>query len=149
MRVRLGSFEGFLKKLMVQHSMRPTCHACLRPQTTCICHLIPSVYTDIEVLILQHPLEVFETKGTARLLHLSLSNSQILTGEIFDEALFISSKQSILLYPVTPEEHSINHHRRYLAKKPKNTYQKPIFANTTQIGFAKFTNRPIHHPQSA
>jgi DTW domain-containing protein YfiP len=59
------------------------------------------------VLILQHPQEVLETKGTARLLHLSLPNSKISTGEIFDELILISSKQSILLYPVTPEDHSL------------------------------------------
>jgi DTW domain-containing protein len=91
--------------------MRPSCAKCLRPQRTCICHLISSVETDIEVLILQHPLEVNETKGTASLLHLSLPNSSILVGEVFDEKLLTSelfhSKNSILLYPTTPEDHSL------------------------------------------
>jgi DTW domain-containing protein len=91
--------------------MRPSCAKCLRPQRTCICHLISSVETDIEVLILQHPLEVNETKGTASLLHLSLPNSSILVGEVFDEKLLNSelfhSKNSILLYPTTPEDHSL------------------------------------------
>jgi DTW domain. len=39
-----------------------------------------------EVLILQHPLEVHEAKGTARLLHLSLPHSRMVTGERFDAA---------------------------------------------------------------
>jgi DTW domain-containing protein len=69
--------------------------------------LISSVETDVEVLILQHPQEVLETKGTARLLHLSLPNSKISAGEIFDESILISSKQSILLYPVTQEDNSL------------------------------------------
>jgi DTW domain-containing protein len=65
---------------------------------------------------LQHPLEVNETKGTARLLHLSLPNSQLLIGEVFDEADLFSinkssnnsnAKYSILLYPTTPEDHSL------------------------------------------
>lgn len=87
--------------------MRPNCAICLRPKITCICHLITKVDTAIEVLILQHPLEVTETKGTARLLHLCLPNSQLLTGEVFDEAQLVSSKQSILLYPITPEDYSL------------------------------------------
>lgn len=56
---------------------------------------------------MQHPLEASETKGTARLLHLCLSNSQLLIGEIFNETQLLSSKQSILLYPITPEDHSL------------------------------------------
>lgn len=35
-------------------------------------------------MILQHPLEVAQAKGSARLLHLCLPHSRILTGEVFD-----------------------------------------------------------------
>jgi DTW domain-containing protein YfiP len=91
--------------------MRPTCPNCLRPKAGCICHLISKVHSDAEVLILQHPLEVAETKGTARLLHLCLPNSRILVGEIFENAVFndelFLSKKSILLYPTTAEDHSL------------------------------------------
>ena len=38
-----------------------------------------------EVLILQHPLEQHHPKGSARLLHLSLSGSVLLTGETFEQ----------------------------------------------------------------
>jgi DTW domain-containing protein len=86
---------------------RQICSACLRPTTTCICHLISSIHSDIEVLILQHPLEVLETKGTARLLHLSLPNSILLVGEVFYKAQLLSTKDTMLLYPVTPEDHSL------------------------------------------
>jgi DTW domain-containing protein len=87
--------------------MRPTCLTCLRAQTTCICHLISKIHSNVEVLILQHPLEILETKGTARLLHLCLPNSRLSTGEIFDATVFNSSKQSILLYPITLEDDSL------------------------------------------
>ena len=87
--------------------MRPTCPTCLRAKITCICHLVSSVNTDVEVLILQHPLEVLETKGTARLLHLCLPNSSVLTGEVFEESQLLSTKNTILLYPITPEDHSL------------------------------------------
>jgi DTW domain-containing protein YfiP len=79
----------------------------LRPNITCICHLISIVKTDIEVLILQHPLEVAQTKGTARLLHLCLPNSQLMIGELFDTQALSSAKHSILLYPITGEDHSL------------------------------------------
>lgn len=92
---------------MLQHHMRPTCPTCLRAKITCICHLVSSVHTDVEVLILQHPLEVLETKGTARLLHLCLPNSSVLTGEVFKESQLLSTKNTILLYPITPEDHSL------------------------------------------
>jgi DTW domain-containing protein len=87
--------------------MRPTCPTCLRAKTGCICHLISKIHSDVEVLILHHPLEVNETKGTARLLHLSLPNSKLLIGDVFDEKLLLSIKNSILLYPITPEDHSL------------------------------------------
>jgi DTW domain-containing protein len=87
--------------------MRPTCPTCLRPQTGCICHLVSIVHSDVEVLILQHPLEVLETKGTARLLHLCLPNSKLLTGELFEDTVWVSSKNTIMLYPITPEDHSL------------------------------------------
>jgi DTW domain-containing protein len=90
--------------------MRPSCARCLRAQSACICYLVSSVETDVDVLILQHPQEVLETKGTARLLHLSLPNSRLLTGEVFEDGLLknsLSAKKSILLYPTTPEDHSL------------------------------------------
>lgn len=56
---------------------------------------------------MQHPLEVHEAKGTARLLHLCLPNSRLVRGEVFDATLFDSPKQSILLYPETPPDPSL------------------------------------------
>ena len=40
----------------------------------------------MEVLVLQHPLEVHHPKGSARLLHLCLPHSRLLSGEMFDPA---------------------------------------------------------------
>lgn len=48
-----------------------------------------------EVLILQHPMEVDNAKGSARLLHLSLKTSRMLTGEVFDEKVL----QALLTAP--------------------------------------------------
>lgn len=54
------------------------------------------------MLILQHPLEVNHVKGTARLLHMSLPRSRLVTGEVFDESLFERGRH-VLLYPDTPQ----------------------------------------------
>ena len=63
---------------------RATCERCLRPLCTCICQWVTPVAHRVQVLILQHPLEVAHAKGSARLLHLCLSHSRMLTGEVFD-----------------------------------------------------------------
>ena len=96
---------------------RPSCTRCLRPQNTCICQWITPVAPMVDVLVLQHPLEVYNPKGSARLLHLSLQGSRMATGEVFDGRLLLGSpeedapalhspKYNILLYPDTPLEHA-------------------------------------------
>lgn len=88
---------------------RLICSHCLRPQQTCICRWRTPIAHAIDVLILQHPLETAHAKGSARLLHLSLPNSRLLIGEVFDEhelktLLYAQRKQPILLYPNTPDD---------------------------------------------
>jgi DTW domain-containing protein YfiP len=87
---------------------RPRCAACLRPQSACICAWVTPTAHEADVLILQHLLEVDHAKNSARLLHLSLPRSRMLTGETFDvgsldEALK-EPKYTVLLYPQTPED---------------------------------------------
>ena len=65
---------------------RPICAVCLRPQSTCICRWITPVAHQVEVVVLQHPLEAGNAKGSARLLHLSLPHSVLVIGETFAEA---------------------------------------------------------------
>lgn len=99
---------------------RRACERCLRPQSACICRWIFPVASTVEVLILQHPLEVDQAKGSARLLHLSLPNSRLAVGETFGEAQLQSllheswrnapdcrdsgdsKRQPVLLYPELP-----------------------------------------------
>jgi DTW domain-containing protein len=93
---------------------RLVCARCLRPQRTCICTWCTPTAHTVEVLILQHPLEAGHAKGSARLLNLSLSNSRLLVGEVFDEQNLLAllhapftpgaqRKHAILLYPDTPD----------------------------------------------
>ena len=62
---------------------RAQCPTCLRPLTTCICTFVTPVTSPVDLLILQHPLEVANAKNSARLLHLSVPGSQMLPGEAF------------------------------------------------------------------
>ena len=67
-------------------AQRLGCPHCLRPQNACICRWVCRIEHQVEVLVLQHPLEVHHPKGSARLLHLCLPHSRLLCGEIFDPA---------------------------------------------------------------
>jgi len=87
---------------------RPQCATCLRPQRTCICRWVTALSNQVEVLILQHPMEVANAKGSARLLHLSLANSRLEVGEVFDaERLLSTDRRSVLLYPDTAADKSL------------------------------------------
>ena len=73
----------------------------------CICRWITTLHSAVELLILQHPLEVDNAKGSARLLHLSIAGSILMQGEVFDrdelgKVLSAGGRQSVLLYPDTP-----------------------------------------------
>ena len=91
---------------------RRCCVLCLRPYRACICRWVTPVAHQVEVLILQHPMEVDHAKNTACLLHMSLSGSRLLTGETFAEAELQSAMQdaaaapkyTVLLYPETLRE---------------------------------------------
>ncbi|WP_395823305.1 tRNA-uridine aminocarboxypropyltransferase [Collimonas sp.] len=94
---------------------RPICPICRRPQRTCICEWIRPTENAVELLILQHPLEVDNAKGSVRLLNLSLPRSQVMVGETFAAAELKARLQAplanpaaplynILLYPESPED---------------------------------------------
>jgi len=79
---------------------RPQCTACLRPLSACICSwVVPTAHT-VEVLVLQHPLEVRQAKGSARLLQLSLAHCRLVVGEAFAVPVWpVDGKHTLLLYP--------------------------------------------------
>jgi DTW domain-containing protein YfiP len=86
---------------------RAVCACCLRAQSACICEWITPVASSVELLILQHPLEVGNAKNSARLLQLSVSPSTLVVGETFDAAaltalLAAGGRTPVLLYPDTP-----------------------------------------------
>ena len=87
---------------------RLLCSRCGRSEKTCICHWCVNIANVVELVILQHPLEQKQAKGSAGLLHLSLNTSQKHVGEFFDESalnevLYASGKIPVLLYPALNE----------------------------------------------
>ncbi|MET3129968.1 DTW domain-containing protein YfiP [Oxalobacteraceae bacterium GrIS 1.11] len=95
---------------MSSNIKRPHCAACLRPLQTCICRWITTLPHAVEVVILQHPLEVANAKGSAHLLHLSLPGSILKVGESFapaELAPLLAGKNTLLLYPDTADERSL------------------------------------------
>ncbi|HWX02079.1 tRNA-uridine aminocarboxypropyltransferase [Collimonas sp.] len=92
---------------------RLICPRCLRPQRTCICGWITPTAHAVQLLILQHPLEVGQAKGSAVLLQLSLPGARLEVGEAFAEPALQTLLQpppggrTLLLYPDMPEERSL------------------------------------------
>jgi len=81
---------------------RIQCPRCLRPQTHCLCPLIPCLDSRTRVLLLQHPSEVNHALNTARLAALGLSNSQLVVGEVFEDLPALLSQPGYcarLLFP--------------------------------------------------
>lgn len=84
---------------------RKKCTVCDKALPACICKQITVIDSDIELIILQHPSEVKNAIGTARILNLSLPQCQIIIGENFtdndqlNEILNDPKQQCYLLYP--------------------------------------------------
>jgi len=83
---------------------RARCDRCALPLRTCLCALVTPAPNDVEVLVLQHPDEVDEAKGSARLLRLSLARCRVVVGESFEPAMLrallgTDVSDTALLYP--------------------------------------------------
>jgi DTW domain-containing protein YfiP len=81
---------------------RPRCERCLRPESHCLCALIPRLDSRTRVLVLQHPSEVNHALNTGKLATLGLSNAQLVVGEVFEnmhELLNPPGYQARLLFP--------------------------------------------------
>ncbi|MBC3365590.1 DTW domain-containing protein [Pseudomonas sp. SWRI154] len=81
---------------------RIQCPRCLRPQSHCLCPLIPSLDSRTQVLLLQHPSEVSHALNTARLAALGLNNAELIVGEVFADLPRLLNQpgyQARLLFP--------------------------------------------------
>ena len=81
---------------------RSQCPRCLRPESHCLCSLIPRLDSRTCVLLLQHPSEVNHALNTARLAALGLSNAELIVGEVFEDLAQLLNRpgyQARLLFP--------------------------------------------------
>jgi len=84
---------------------RTLCSQCHRPEKACICAFSVKTDNHIHVVVLQHPSEVKQSKGTVALLQQSLENCQVIIGESFDDNDSLNTLlshygvQIALLYP--------------------------------------------------
>ena len=102
---------------------RPRCDRCALPLRTCVCALVTRVRNDVDVLVLQHPDEAREAKGSARLLRLSLARCRVAVGAVFDPAELLrlldgDVSGSALLYPSDTQGGSDAPNSRALAARP-------------------------------
>ncbi len=81
------------------------CEHCGRALKACLCGFVTEVTSSVEVIILQHPSEVNQAKGTAKLIELSMPNSKVFVGEDFSEhqelnqLLAADNALNLLLFP--------------------------------------------------
>lgn len=81
---------------------RAQCSRCMRPQSHCLCALIPQLDSRTRVLLLQHSSEVSHALNTARLAALGLTHAQLRVGEVFDDLDQLINQpgyQARLLFP--------------------------------------------------
>ena len=87
---------------------------------------------------MQHPLEVNNVKGSARLLHLCLPGSRLIVGEHFDAAfaaqIMDGVRTSLLLYPDTPSASSGSGDAMRAVPDRANCCTPPIASTTVQPG---------------
>ena len=81
---------------------RPTCYACLRPSSHCVCSLIAPFTAHCNILIIQHPNEWRKYYSTTKLVARALTNSRVIRGiefeaETIDQAL--AGQNGYLLFP--------------------------------------------------
>ena len=86
-------------------SERSLCCRCLRARAFCYCARLKPFCSRFQFVILQHPLERKKTTGTARMTHLSIGNSLLISGVDFDENPVVRNLVSrpenhcVVLYP--------------------------------------------------
>ncbi|MBC7691219.1 MAG: DTW domain-containing protein [Methylotenera sp.] len=90
---------------------RVLCLRCLKSELTCYCAQVRPFESDLQFILLQHPLERKRSIGTARMTHLCIRNSRLIAGVAFDdhpqvnELLENSGNHCVVLFP---SENSLN-----------------------------------------
>jgi len=67
--------------MTVKANKRQRCPQCTRPQTHCLCALIPSLPSRTRIVLIQHPDETKHALNTARMTALGLHNAELIVAE--------------------------------------------------------------------
>lgn len=114
---------------------RKICNQCIRPERACICAFITPVNNNIDVIVLQHPSEVSQTKGTVALLSRSLRSCQVIVAQDFSQNIafkeVLTKYQPLLLYP--------SEHAKVLSVKSAEQQNENVF-NCEEL--AKVNEKP-------
>ena len=131
---------------------RILCKQCQRPTIACICNSICNIDNPTAVLVLQHPSEVKQTKGTVALLSRSLNHCQVLVGEDFSQHdelnIMLASHQALLLYPsaqaqvLSLSEHAFDHTYINYDKKSQQPKLLIILDGTWKKAYRMFMLSP-------
>lgn len=111
---------------------RVQCPRCARPQSHCLCRLIPHLESRTRVLLLQHPSEVNHALNTARLAALGLVNAELRVGEVFEDLATLlnpAGYEARLLFPgddaqLLCPENAMPDDRPLLLVVPDGTWRK-------------------------
>jgi len=97
---------------MPTSSPRVICPTCQRPEKVCLCQWIQPIDNLVKIGILQHPAEVTQIKGTAKIAALSLQNCRLWIGEDFtqEDTLhdWLAEGHVFILYPETEALDELN-----------------------------------------
>lgn len=88
--------------MAVKQNRRQRCQQCARPQTHCLCDLIPHLPSQTRVLLIQHPDETQHALNTARMTALGLQNSTLIIAETVDDLeqhLQLPGYRACVLFP--------------------------------------------------
>jgi DTW domain-containing protein len=86
-------------------NQRELCLQCLNARAICYCAELRPFRAEIEIVILQHPLERKRSIGSARMTHLSISNSRLIWGSTFSRNAVVNAlianaeNHCVALYP--------------------------------------------------
>ncbi|CAM3132089.1 tRNA-uridine aminocarboxypropyltransferase [Vibrio rarus] len=114
------------------------CERCGRAKKACLCQWIQPVTSTTEVVILQHPSEVNQAKGTAKIVELTITPCQVFVGENFSEHARINQwlnepdTVNLLLFP---SQNSSQLHAQYLTGKGHNKVRLFLIDGTWKKAF--------------
>lgn len=135
---------------------RIQCERCLRPQSHCLCPLIPCLDSRTRVVLVQHPSEVGHALNTAKLAALGLSNAQLWVGEVFEDLPALLATPGYRVGVLFPGEHAQalraytleeDDARPWLLVVPDGTWRKarkllhvnPLLAGLPRVTLAQVT----------